>query len=356
MFWIDTLKDERRPIEKVAQGKTRVFSAGAMDYILVYRMFFLGFNAHIMTNRISNECAVGINPHSDEWHRLAKYLTLVGDKVTAGDFSNFDGSLSAQMLWYFVDVANEFYNPSESITILGVTLNPKEQNLVRTILFQDVVSSIHIFRDNCYQWTHSQTSGGPSTVILNSFVNSISVRMVWLDIMKGTELYGLSNFDEHVRFISYGDDNVLNFSDYIVDEFNMHNIVEAYKRIGLTYTMEDKNAQLVAYRSLDQVDFLKRSFTWDETRRKYHGCLSMSTIMEMMNWVRSEVNVDISTKENIETACQELVLYPESVYNKQTERIRRAVRASNLLAPPYIMTWKMARIQMEDKNRGLGAA
>lgn len=355
VFWIDTLKDERRPIEKVLQGKTRVFSAGAMDYILVYRMFFLGFNAHIMTNRIRNEVAVGINPHSDEWHRLAQHLQCVGDKVTAGDFSSFDGSLSAQMLWYFVDVANAFYDPQEDIEVLGMVLTPAEQNLIRNVLFQDIVSSIHIYRDNCYQWTHSQTSGGPSTVILNSFVNSISVRLVWLDIMRNTEYYDLRHFDEHIRFISYGDDNVMNLSDKILPFFNMHEIVKAYAKIGLTYTMEDKDAKLVAYRKLSEVDFLKRSFTYDRTRHKYHGCLAMSTIMEMMNWVRSDINHELSTKENVETAFDELCLYPERVYEDRKNQVFKAIRSSGLVALPYVPSWKMARIRLEDENRGLGA-
>jgi hypothetical protein len=54
-IFTDTLKDERRPIAKVNEGKTRVFAAGPMDFTLVFRMYFLGFIAHCMENRITNE-------------------------------------------------------------------------------------------------------------------------------------------------------------------------------------------------------------------------------------------------------------------------------------------------------------
>ena len=93
-LWIDTLKDERRPLEKVRIGKTRVFSAGPMDFVILFRKYFLGFNAHCMANMITNEMAVGINVYSPRWHVLAKNLQKKGPHVVAGDFSNFDGSLN----------------------------------------------------------------------------------------------------------------------------------------------------------------------------------------------------------------------------------------------------------------------
>lgn len=353
VYWIDTLKDERRPLAKVRAGKTRVFSAGSMDYILVYRMFFLGFNAHVMRNRIYNESAVGINVYSDEWHMLAKYLQECGPKVTAGDFSSFDGSLSAQVLWYFADTANRFYSPTQDVEVLGIRLSPEEQNLVRTVLFEDIVGSIHVFRDNLYQWTHSQTSGGPSTVIINSFYNSIAVRMVWLDVMSSSKYGDLESFDKYVRFISYGDDNVVNISDEVIDLFDMNKIVEAYSRIGLTYTMEDKDSKLIPYRGLGQVDFLKRSFSFDEDRRRYHGRLDMSVIMEMPNWIRTGINVEDSTFENVDAAVRELVLYPQEVYEERKEQLLRAVADSGMRRIPYIRGWKMARVALEDENRGV---
>jgi len=69
-IWTDTLKDERRPIEKVDALKTRVFSNGPMDYTIAFRMYFLGFMAHVMENRIDNEQSIGTNPFGYDWDAL----------------------------------------------------------------------------------------------------------------------------------------------------------------------------------------------------------------------------------------------------------------------------------------------
>ena len=89
------LKDERRPHAKVDAGKTRVFEAAPMHFVLVFRKYFGAFIDHVMKpkERIMNEMCVGINPESIEWDRLARKLMSKGEEVTAGDFSNFDGSL-----------------------------------------------------------------------------------------------------------------------------------------------------------------------------------------------------------------------------------------------------------------------
>jgi hypothetical protein len=168
-IWIDTLKDERRPIEKVDAGKTRVFSAGSMDFILATRMYFLSFNAHVMRNRIDNCSAVGVNPYSYDWHRIAQKLQSKGKHVIAGDFSNFDGTLHPDIMFAILDVINEWYDDGE------------ENKEIRTVLWQCIANSVHVFGDNLYQWTHSQPSGNPLTAILNTLYNIISMAYVFVD-------------------------------------------------------------------------------------------------------------------------------------------------------------------------------
>lgn len=250
-LWVDTLKDERRPLEKVRIGKTRVFSAGPMDYIILYRKYFLAFNAHIMKNMIDNESAVGINVYSPSWHVLANYLKEKGPSVVAGDFSNFDGTLNDRILDAILDIINDWYDDGE------------ENALVRTVLWKEIRSSIHVFEDNVYAWNHSQPSGNPGTVIINSLYNSISMRIVWNILTRNTAFYGMTNFRKHVNLITFGDDNVLNISNEAVVFFNQNTIAQAYSTIGMTYTNESKTESNVPFRSLDDVGFLKRAFRWD---------------------------------------------------------------------------------------------
>jgi hypothetical protein len=308
------LKDERRALDKVAALKTRVFAAGAMDYILLFRQFFLGFNAHVMSNMISNEIAVGINVYSTRWHELAQYLKRRGDKVIAGDFSNFDGTLNGQILYSICDMVNEWYDDGP------------ENALIRQVLWEDIVSSTHIFEDNVYGWTHSQPSGNPATVIINSLYNSISMRIVWNIINCESDLAGCRMFSRHVNMISFGDDNVLNISDEAISVFNQNSIAVAYAQIGMVYTDETKGTDPLPYRSLSDVSFLKRQFRVDKVMKQYVAPLAMDTIMEMCNWIRGDVDESESTLVNVETALMELSLHSEEVFKQRTNQILRACR------------------------------
>jgi len=49
---IATLKDEKRPLEKVDAGKTRVFEACPQHLVIAMRQYMLTFAAHIMEHRI----------------------------------------------------------------------------------------------------------------------------------------------------------------------------------------------------------------------------------------------------------------------------------------------------------------
>lgn len=310
-YWVDTLKDERRTLDKVAAAKTRVFSAGTMDYIILFRKYFLGFNAHIMKEKIENEIAVGINVYSPEWDRLARHLSRQGTKVIAGDFSNFDGSLNPQIVARLVDVINEWYDDGE------------ENARIRRVLWEEITSSHHIFENNVYSWTHSQPSGNPATTIINSMYNSISMRIVYQIVMANTPFASLRYFSQFVSMISYGDDNVVNINDMIIDDFNQLSITEGYAQIGMTYTDEAKTGVLVPFRSLSDVKFLKRGFRKDV---RYYAPLELDVIMEMPQWVKTDLNVVDNTVANVETALRELSLHPESVFNKYSQQLLKASR------------------------------
>ncbi|APG78529.1 hypothetical protein 1 [Wenzhou picorna-like virus 28] len=329
-YWIDTLKDERRPIEKVQIGKTRVFAAGAMDFIILFRKYFLGFNAHVMKEKIDNEIAVGINVYSPEWNKLGRYLKRQGAKVIAGDFSNFDGTLNAQILHKICDIINEWYDDGP------------ENARIRKVMWEEIVSSHHIFEDNVYSWTHSQPSGNPCTVIINSMYNSISMRIVWQLLMAGTQHAALSNFSKYVNMISFGDDNVLNINDLVIDRFNQLTIAEGYAQIGMTYTDEGKTGEMVKYRALEDVKFLKRGFRYE--KGVYLAPLELDVVMEMCCWVKTDVNTIDNTITNVETAMRELSLHPKDVFTKCKADLLQACR-KHLPRQPETLTYEDHRLQ-----------
>jgi len=328
-LWTDTLKDERRPHEKVSALKTRVFSNGPMDFNIAFRMYYLGFIAHLMENRIQNEVSIGTNVYSRDWTKTARKLQMKGDKVIAGDFSGFDGSLHTAMMIKFVEIANEFYDDGP------------ENALVRLVLMLEIINSVHVCDESVYQMTHSQPSGNPATTPLNCLINSLGLRMCfeWLAKKNGIKM-SLKDFDTHVSIVSYGDDNVINFSDDVSEWYNMETLTEAFKQFGFTYTDEAKgaNGKVPKWRKLEQVAYLKRMFRKRDDFPIYDAPLDIKTIMEMPNWCRETVDVEEGTRINAETAIMELHMHPKEVFDGKSSLINnvfKQVTGKRLDIHPY---------------------
>jgi len=304
--WTDTLKDERRPIEKVDQLKTRVFANGPMDYTIAFRMYFLGFIAHIMENRIINEQSIGTNPFGYDWTKTAKKLQRFGTRVFAGDFSTFDGTLNSCIMSEFVEDVNAFYNDGE------------ENALIRRVLFMDVYNSVHMCGNTYYQMTHSQPSGNPVTTVLNSYYNSVSMRIAYY---RAAQTAGVKapRFDDVVSMVSYGDDNVINFNDEVTEWFNQTTVTEAYLTFGMIYTDEAKSGQVVDYRKLEEVAYLKRGFRKDQAI--WRAPMALATIMETPNWVRKSPDHILATKMNVEDSVFELAQHPRKVFDEKSKKI-----------------------------------
>lgn len=336
VVFIDTLKDERRECAKVDVGKTRVFSAGPQHFVVAFRKYFLPFAAWLMHNRIDNEIAVGTNPYSVDWERIAKRMKLKGENVIAGDFGNFDGSLVAQVLWaifweIYVPWLAQFndFETEEGLKTLKICLG----------LWTHLAHSVHIFKNNVYMWTHSQPSGNPFTVIINCFYNSIIMRIAWIKIMnlKAPHLTSMKHFRKHVSMISYGDDNLLNISNEVLEFFNQETISEIMAQMKHEYTDEAKSGKIVKSRNLSEVFFLKRSFRFSEELQRNVAPLKEEVIYEMLNWTRNTIDPNVILMSNIETAFREIVYHGREKYDALKRGVMRI--ADKLPYYPQILTY-----------------
>lgn len=311
----DTKKDERRPIEKVKAGKTRMFSACPMHYVILFRKYFLGFSAWIMHNRNANDISVGTNVYSSEWDFIARKLQRKGQHVIAGDFSNFDGSLNNAVMWAIFDIVNEWYKRYDADIV-------KEK--IRFSLWVHLVNSVHIYENNLYQWTHSQPSGNPFTVILNSIYNCLIMRISYLVVMEKIDLSlcNMKSFEKHVSMVCYGDDNCLNISNEIIELYNQKTITNAMDTLGHTYTDEAKQVDGAISRTLTDIRFLKRNFIKHSSDTVYVAPLAIEVIYDMINWVReNEVDPNELLRTNIETSLMEMSLHGEEIYNNYVKEL-----------------------------------
>lgn len=332
VYWTDTLKDERRPIAKVKAGKTRVFCAGPVHFTILFRMYFLGFAAWIMKNRNVNEIATGTNVYSMDWHIIAQKLQSRGKNgkktnIVAGDFENFDGSLSSQVLWAIFESIQEWYDDGP------------ENAQIRRTLWTHIVHAIHLNGRNLYSATHSQPSGCPITAILNSIYNSAVIRIVYLlaaleeERKQGFQtgiLANMTRFNEFVACISYGDDNLIAIMESIKEWFNQITITEKFKVIGHVYTDERKTGEVYFVRDLSEVAFLKRQFHWNHMLQRYIAPLDLDVVLEIVQWTKRGMQRDEITLANIDVAMRELSLHGEEIFSKYREELKRACIESKI--------------------------
>lgn len=362
VYFVDTMKDELRPKEKVAAFKTRIFSAGPMHFSIAFRMYFMRFLAFIMENKIDNESAIGINPYSNDWEKLANYLSKWdGPTCIAGDYSNFDGSLSNQVMEQLIDIVEDFYVQFHTST------DPRylEEKTIRKNMWLALTRSLHICRGGgVLRWYNSQASGSPITTFINIGYNCTAMRIVYMLIFgEGTDQdlkhvfpdgFGflgppprrtMGDFEDDIQFVAYGDDNCANINPDIIDWFNMDTISRAMSIIGLTYTDEFKNAngQQQKARFLHEINFLKRGFRRvEQNGRTWVAPLDIDTVKEIPLWVRSSDSVrrDETMIDNVKMTCMEMALHGEEAYKKWVLFLQ-GMRHPSILGDmfPYIDTY-----------------
>lgn len=301
VIYMDFAKDERRPIAKVDEGKTRMINACPLDHLITVRRLFMAFELWIMQNRIHNGIAIGMNPYSHEWNLLATKLKSKGSSVDAGDFSEFDYSENAPFLWAILKLINRWYS--------------NDDNISRETSWFDVVNSKHINGSYVYSLISSLPSGHPLTIIINSLYVLLSFRYGWVLLHRG-DIASLSSFNDHLYIIAGGDDNVHNKSPYASMIMTEERLMCVFSMMGLKYTNEKKDGITKTMRTLADVSFFKRDFRWEPIVGRYICPLTLDTILEFVYWTKKGSQSEVITKQNVDNCLHELSLHSLEVFNK----------------------------------------
>lgn len=310
-----TMKDERRPLEKVQMKKTRVFAASNQGLALAQRRYFLAFLEHVMKNRIDNEIGLGVNVYSYDWTRIVDRMRKVGDKVIAGDFSNFDGSLNSQILSRVADIVTDWYGDGQ------------ENGLTRHTLLEYLFNASWLMNGHVFQLNHSQPSGNPLTTLINCMYNMIIFRYVYLLAQRDSGFpLTLSSYCVNVASVFYGDDSLCCVSNKICDWFNQHSITRFMSITGHDYTDETKSGSPPPFRSLSEVTFLKREFVFRDSL--WVAPLSKVTIEDMCMWSRKNIDPQEALRQTTRIASFEASLHGDEYLKAFGDVVRQACRAA----------------------------
>lgn len=311
VYFTDFLKDELRSLEKVHIGKTRLISGSWLPYLVAFRMWFLPFMAWYRRNMIMNMCAVGMNPYSQQWHVLSKLLRSKGPKAFDADFAGLDTSHFHGIFVLYAEFANLFFEDGE------------ENALVRRVLMEYAAYSTHVAGGEVYLWACVEPSGFPATTDFNSFAVLCLLVACWIDL-NPDGIAGGARFFEHVYAIVFGDDHVVNISDYCSEFYNQTTLVGAMLRYGYVYTDANKNSNPDPWKPLAQCTFLKRGFRLEARVQRVICPLELDTILEMPYWFRKGPNDHESQIQTVDTALKELSLHDPGVWDRFAPQILKA--------------------------------
>lgn len=307
----DSLKDEKRPIEKVQAGKTRLFCGAPVDFTVVFRQYYQVAIARICELSEWGPVSVGIDPHGRAWTSLVKQFDrLPGDNFMAGDFAGFDCHVPA------------CYVMGALAILRNLTEMTEADMKVCDALDHSVAFSHHVVEGLIYRVVSGVPSGVPGTSVINSLANLLMHMEFWHECG-----YRLHEFFPNCEARFYGDDSVVKVHPQFY-KFNMVEYNEACELTGwVSYTNSEKTDVNVPYVRLAQLEFLTRKFRKDSDLHVYCAPLPMKTILDSVNWVRSE---DPELYEDLmcstaDSFAVELSHYPQPEYDQLTQRLADAL-------------------------------
>lgn len=314
-IFMDSLKDELRPLDKVSEFKTRLISGSPIKLLILYRMYFGSYMLWYKINRINNQSMIGVNVYSDEWNYAAKRLMEFSPgkakNVGAGDYSKFDGSEKPYIHNKILEIINEWYGDDE------------EDNLIREVLWLELTNSKHIQNKCVYEWYTSLPSGHPMTPVVNTMYNGIAFRYCWNRAFED-DLRVRDKFHENCFLLALGDDNVFSVRSQFRNKFTEVIVGKFMAELGLTYTSEVKDAVNVEMRHLEDVEFLKRKWKFSKDANRYVAPLRLNRLLETLNWTKTGGRADVIVRDNVVGILRELSLHGRDTFEVYKKKIVKA--------------------------------
>lgn len=304
-FFIDTLKDETRPVEKVKQGKTRLFQISPLDFNLLLRKYFGAFLCHTQETFIVGESAVGINANSYEWTLMIKSLMEVGDSFINGDGKNFDASASQPIAMHNVYAINKWYQLGNDWKL--------EHDRIRCTLWATFLNSWHIVRNVVYVAQQGNKSGTAVTTQFNNLIGMFAIR--WTYLLAG---YQLHDFHRAIKPKFYGDDDLTAVNTVLAPKVTCKSHKITMAKMGIEYTSATKNDVVDTWYNISEITFLKRKFYWDGIR--YLPQLDHTVIFEIARWSESDPENMVDQMNRFNSSLLELSNYGRLEFTQLRDR------------------------------------
>jgi hypothetical protein len=343
VIWNYNFKDEPISHKKHALDKVRLFNAGTLAFNVLFRQYFLWtIPLFCGKHNFRFGSAIGTNCFSYDWNILYDYIVIHGrDRIIAGDYSAFDKRQPPELLWAAFEILFKIavkygWHDDDVIIMRG--------------LATDVCYSMCNIFGTLVELQGSNPSGNPLTTILNGIVNIMYIMLACDSIARQSGIdIDLSNFQDYMSILTYGDDNIMSSS---LDICNHTSISAKLLEFGVVYTMADKNSKSVPFINICDADFLKRRFVPNVNMDGRFACpLDESSIIKSLHvCTRSRVICfEQQMAEIIRSAHMEYFQYGYDKFKKEESFLNGLLDKYNLrmyLPNGELLTYNQMYIDM----------
>jgi ElaB/YqjD/DUF883 family membrane-anchored ribosome-binding protein len=335
-IFIDNLKDELLKIEKVLEGKTRLFCSSDFIFLLLCRIYFGAFAGWIYRNRVRNGIAIGVNPYSAEWDAIYDRLCNFADKFLFGDYGKFDKRQLDILMEACLNLTHIYYNDYGT-----------EAYYMRIKLFAELTYSLHMVckdgRAFFYEWMHGNTSGNFLTAIINSIVNICIQHIAHIFAFmiytygKIVNHYDFEMIADTFTYIVLGDDIAESVRERPWNGFNtLSKIIKDFLGLEFTDEMKVPGRETPNYRTIEDGTFLGRRFykVYITAIRKILSPLRIYSVIECALWIKGTFSNEIEIAK-FEGINLELSQHPIETFMKYVPRFAEACRKQYGRYPKY---------------------
>lgn len=237
-FWLDKLKDEIRPIEKVAANKIRTFNCAPIEYVVASNRLCLDTNQAFYRDgaSLNNWNTVGATKYFGKWDQLIRKHLKIGPKHTySADGGQWDARMWQLMLWVCCKLRCQWSD-----------LSFKSKDKLRRIYNLLIHRVVYGEWGDVFWLFSGNPSGGPNTITDNTIGHSWLWNLIWeilIDIENeklGADALPLTQSfqDTHLCLSLCGDDILISISDFIKKWFSIPSIVQIATSIGTLFEFE----------------------------------------------------------------------------------------------------------------------
>lgn len=293
----------------------RVFYSCQTDTLCLAKALFAPIAAAVFEFPLTSECAGGLNSFGDEWGQAYEYLIAFGkDRILAGDFKNWDQSLSSQVIRACGLVCMH----------IGEALGYTQQQLIALNgLISDIAVSYVAYNGCLSAFDGLMPSGTFCTLLFNSIANSLIHRCAFFAPgFDGTfEHNDELSFRDLNRFLFLGDDSI--GGSKVMSQRDVKAFCDS---VGLVYTDDKKSMDHIeAYQHIDNVNFCKRTFRYEPYIGHHLAPLALSSIDKALLMYR-EGDMDPQTYaiQAVESQMREYARHEDSVFEQRRKIVTNA--------------------------------